>query len=364
MSSLHHTWLGGFLVHFVLAGAWIVSPFVVILTSFGMARATYWASLLGIGPIFFEGLGTRRLLSWTVLALDVCFAPSPGSAGVGPLVVYWTSLLGMAFNVAICYGPMSLPKCPQVLKLVQDYDASKYYTGGVELKGALSDIKHEGSLFGFHPHGILCCGFSWNGIWSKRFHELAGEDSVYMIDKGLREDCSLFKLVCDAHGSLQSLTKKNLAKAMAAKKNVAFVPGGFEDATLMEHGKHSTAIRKRTGFIKYALQHGCRVHACYTFGETDSFTTFTGFKELRLKICAKGIPAVSFFGFPLMPFLPKPDIRLVTYVSEAIKLPKIEEPTTEDVLKWHKVYCDTLVKMFESGKKAEGLPDDARLEIL
>ena len=38
-----------------------------------------------------------------------------------------------------------------------------------------------------------------------------------------------------------------------------------------ESGKETVFIRKRAGFIKYALQHGYRLVVGYTFGESDLY---------------------------------------------------------------------------------------------
>jgi len=152
-------------------------------------------------------------------------------------------------------------------------------------------------------------------------------------------------------------------KRMAAGENVAFVPGGFEDATVACFGKDRTAMRKRQGFIKYALQNGYRLHPVYTFGEGNSHYTFTGFLDFRLWLNKFGIPAVIVFGWPLFPLLPIPNTKIYTYVGKAIQLPKIENPSKEEVAKWHGAYLDGLTKVFEENKKAAGLPDTAKLEI-
>jgi len=239
----------------------------------------------------------------------------------------------------------------------------KYFASNM-LCGALDDIHKEKSLFGFHPHGCLSVGFSVNGAWGKEFHDHAGMNTVHMIDKVLRQDNPYFKALCDVHGGIESLTKESIVQAMAGGRNVSFIPGGFEDATAMVHGKHSTVMKRRTGFIKYALQHGYRLHPIYSFGESDTYFTFSGFLTFRLWLNKFGIPAVMFWGFPLFPLLPRPQTELMTCVGKAIQLPLIADPSKEDVSKWHKVYCDALVAVFEENKMAAGLSKEAKLDIL
>lgn len=95
----------------------------------------------------------------------------------------------------------------------------------------------------------------------------------------------------------------------------------------------------------------------YTFGESDTYKTFTGFKSIRLWLNKYNIPAVVFWGEWWIPLFPKSDCKVVTVFGEPIAFPKIEEPTKEDVDKYHKVYMEKLVEMFENEKEAAGFGD-------
>ena len=108
----------------------------------------------------------------------------------------------------------------------------------------------------------------------------------------------------------------------------------FEDATIHQMGKHRTAMKKRKGIIKYALQHGYAVTPIYTFGETNTYNTFTHFLKPRLALNKYGVPAVCFFGSWLFPLLPKSQVDLFTYVGPPLQLPKIDEPSAGDLDEW------------------------------
>lgn len=295
------------------------------------------------------------------LALEAYMGPwSSNEPGFSRYWFFFACMVGIGLTL---YWLPALSKRPGFARLMQELDFTKYHINGVELRGAVDDIQRNGSLFGFHPHGILSAGFAWNGVWSKAFSDVAGTDVQFMIDKSLREDNVAFKIVSDLHGGLATLNKRNLTKALAAKTSVAFIPGGFQDATLAEFGVHRTAIKKRTGFIKYALQHGTRVHCVYTFGECDTHYTYKGALDFRLWLNNFGIPAVLMFGFPLFPLFPRPQARLLTYIGKAVEFPHIPEPSQDDVKKWHQVYMDALTTLFEENKKEAGLPESTHLEI-
>merc|ERR1719191_1725832 len=97
-------------------------------------------------------------------------------------------------------------------------------------------------------------------------------------------------------------------------------------------------MKNRKGIIKYALQHGYAVTPIWTFGETDTFHTFTHFLKQRLALNKFGIPAVAFFGFWGFPLLPMPNVDLLTFVGPPLQLPKIPDPTAADLDDWHKKY--------------------------
>merc|ERR1719414_1120981 len=113
---------------------------------------------------------------------------------------------------------------------------------------------------------------------------------------------------------------------MSSNTNICLVPGGFEDATAMRFNKDVTVLRKRTGFIKYALQYGYRVYPIYTFGESTTHYTFTGLLDFRFMLNRFGIPAVIVFGCPWLPLMPRKDLSVMTYVGTPIDFPKIADP--------------------------------------
>jgi len=57
-----------------------------------------------------------------------------------------------------------------------------------------------------------------------------------------------------------SAGKSNFLKLVTKSKNVALLPGGFEEATIYEKNKHRVYIKHRKGFVKMALTYGYKVH--------------------------------------------------------------------------------------------------------
>ena len=181
-------------------------------------------------------------------------------------------------------------------------------------------------------------------------------------------------------------------------KNVALIPGGFQEATLYARGEHRVFIKQRKGFIKYALRHGCvgglcRVacpttplrppHPCpvhtlvptpalptcvgvvrsyairpvYTFGEELTYRAFRGCLKQRLALNKHNIPGVLFCS-KYGPVMPNDDLDLVTVVGPALQLPTVAEPTNEQVAEWHAKYVTALQTLFDQHKAKHAAQGD------
>jgi len=217
-----------------------------------------------------------------------------------------------------------------------------HYWPGSQTFG-VEKIGHSKSLLAWHPHGILCGGFSWHGAWNPELRK--EKQPVFLISWALR-NAPLFKYFCDCNGWIRAASKENVVEWMSKSKNIALLPGGFEEATLYRRGKHRVYIKKRTGFVKYALQYGYTIHPVYSFGEETTYSSFPYFVEARLWLNKMKIPAVLFWGRTFIPILPKPG-KFLTVFGDGIRLPQIEKPSREDVSKWHGVYISKLKDLFE-----------------
>ena len=146
---------------------------------------------------------------------------------------------------------------------------------------------------------------------------------------------------------------------------LALIPGGFEEATFYLRGRHRIYIKKRKGFIKYALQFGYKIMPSYVFGEELSYWQLdVGFNSIRLWLNKYGIPGTVFIG-KYFTFLPDCNMDVTIVVGKEIILPKIENPSPEDIDKYHAIYIKDLSALFERNKaKYAATRGDAKLEIL
>jgi hypothetical protein len=147
---------------------------------------------------------------------------------------------------------------------------------------------------------------------------------------------------------------------MSKGNNIALIPGGFQEATLYERGRHKVYIKQRKGFIKYALQFGYSIMPCYCFGEEFSYWQFSAGKSFRLWLNKFNIPGTLFIGKYL--FLPDNDIDFTVVIGKPLVLPQIENPTDDDVDRYHDLYMRVLSEIFDRNKEKYAKPG-ATLEM-
>jgi len=181
----------------------------------------------------------------------------------------------------------------------------------------------------------------------------------FVIASGLY-NMPIFGLVLRWLGHFATASKHEVVRLMAAGDCIALIPGGFEEATLAERGVDRVYLKKRVGFIKYALQYGYRVHPVYTFGEVDLYHCMSGHYQLRHTVNKYSIPAVLFFGF--LGLYPRPETKLHTVIGEAIAMPLVPTPTAKDVEKYHGIYTKALVALYDQHKGEYGRAD-SHLEL-
>ena len=119
------------------------------------------------------------------------------------------------------------------------------------------EISKENTMLPFTPHGIFANATStavtsgWNPL--ERFGCLATRVALYIPLSGF-----FGRLI-----GYEGVDRENFLENMKNKRNILFIPGGFECATLTNDEFDQVFIRERKGFIKYALMHGYKIHPVY-----------------------------------------------------------------------------------------------------
>lgn len=357
-SSREKLFWKGVLAHLLVVPAWTVPP-AGLLAGVVAAGAPHGLkgvlAGLGLGGALAAGVPNqvRVLLCAALVALAAASKRSK-------------AIVGASIASLLCWAT-SCGKYPRYKGLF-DYVsrwAPDYYAQA-ELRGALGDIRQERTFFAFHPHGCLCAGFTINGTFNPEFLRRAGK-VAFLCDPGLRYRNPGFRMMSDAYETddraIDACDAGTFRAYMSKGHSLAFCPGGFLDAVSFQFGKDSAVLSDRKAFVKFCLQYGYRVHPVYTFGECETYYTWTGLRNVRMKIARKNVPSIAFFGWPLCPILPRTQSKILTYVGKGIDFPKMESPSQSDVDYWHNLYTQKLRELFDE-HKAEVGQKDAELEIL
>lgn len=234
------------------------------------------------------------------------------------------------------------------LKWTRAWDYFNSYTLIIE-----EELKESNCLFSFHPHGVLGFGFTLSASQNKILYDSVYCGSRAMINMPIS---GIFARWIGVHG----VNNTNFKELMQKGKNISFVPGGFEEASITNYGKDRIFIKERKGFLKYALEYGYRVYPVYTFNENKLFYTVNGFEKIGHLLNKFKLPGIIFYSKYLI--FPNYNIDLTTVIGKPIDLPKILKPTTEDVDKYHKLYINSLEELYNKYKKQFGASEE--LEIL
>ncbi len=209
------------------------------------------------------------------------------------------------------------------------------------------------TFYAVHPHGAFCLG------WSVLFASNIMEKVRFCFSPALYHS-PFFKVFSMTVGNPGKADKASMISYMKRGEDLALPPGGFEEATLTSMNHDRAYIKKRAGFVKLCLQYGYSIVPVYCFGENETFWNMQGFWNARLKLNSFGVPAIVIWGSKLLPILPKRNKNgLLVVAGERLVLPRIENPTREDVKKWHDKYMAALLKIYDD-HKFEAYGDDAK----
>tara|TARA_Y100000389_G_scaffold190855_1_gene216212 strand:+ start:10418 stop:11476 length:1059 start_codon:yes stop_codon:yes gene_type:complete len=249
-------------------------------------------------------------------------------------------------------------------------------------KESIEKIKDvNGSLWCYHPHNIsFPFGFALNGAVRYKTSEpskfVPSDILKYFPKERIQKmtgvqakilfQTPFVKHVLQSFGCCNDCSKQQLLKLFQQRCDVGIVPGGVDEMSRHKYGHEIVYIKKRKGFIKYAIQHGYTLVVAYTFGESEMYSNINPKPINKIQQKIKGVFG---FCFPIFcgkwycPMLPKNDKHgLNTVLSDPIELPMIPNPTQEDIDKFHQLYVDTLVDIFEKNKSRFGC-ENKQLEI-
>ncbi len=164
----------------------------------------------------------------------------------------------------------------------------------------------------------------------------------------------------------RDVSRKSILNCYSTNRSCMLVPGGQKEIRFTggkgKDPNRYTLYSRHKGFVRMALQGGVSLVPVFSFGEND----------ILHNVHLPTIQAWTYrhFGLalPLYPhgrwFSPIPSkVSIVVVFGEPLAIPKIPEPTKEDVEHYHALYFKALHKLFEESKAEAGFPN-ATLELV
>ncbi|KAH1005902.1 hypothetical protein HUJ04_006805 [Dendroctonus ponderosae] len=134
------------------------------------------------------------------------------------------------------------------------------------------------------------------------------------------------------------------------------MPGGAQESYYCKPGQYKIILHKRKGFIKLALKNGTALVPVLSFGETDTFDQVEGntLRKIQENIrkwigLAPVVPVGrGFFQYTFGLVPRRKPIRVV--VGQPMEVPKLENPTPDEIEEYHTKFVEHLQCMFEEQK--------------
>ncbi|KIJ55483.1 hypothetical protein M422DRAFT_63543 [Sphaerobolus stellatus SS14] len=216
-------------------------------------------------------------------------------------------------------------------------------------------------LFGYHPHGIIGRGAIANFAtestgFSQHFpgikpHLLTLASNFRMP---IYRDILLSMGICSvSKQSCVSILKRGPGHA------ITIVVGGAAESLRARPGTNDLTLRRRSGFIKVAIQHGADLVPVLSFGENDIYDQMPNEKGTSVYTLQKQFQNIFGFTLPLfhgrgllnynfglMPYRR----TIVSVFGRPIHVTQNDKPTKEEVEAVKKQYIDELFRIWHKYK--------------
>ena len=207
-------------------------------------------------------------------------------------------------------------------------------------------------LFCVIPHGVAPMGITAYPFWSKLFNDKLCHWTCAPIVLKIPILSTYMKQIgyipAKAKNISETLTKK--------EENVGIILDGI--AGMFQSHDETAYVKKRKGIVKIALRCGVPIVPVYGFGHTALWKVvvdlFGILEWLSLKL---DVSLTPFFGRWYWFLGPPKRVAVCVCMGEPIKCPKIENPTQEQIDKYHSLMIEGYKQVFEQHKNAYGWGD-------
>ncbi|KAL4451792.1 hypothetical protein ABPG75_007454 [Micractinium tetrahymenae] len=282
------------------------------------------------------------------------------------LVFRWPKIAigGLLFKLALLAVPLRIEPPGFVHRFLRFslVAAHDYFPVNVVWEAEAKEYDEGPFVIGYEPHSVLpqgICMFS---------------EHTEGLPKGLRNVRILASSAAFWEPVMRNMwwwwgvrpvSRECFATQLKKGRSVALCPGGVQECLFMQPGGEVVYLKKRKGFVRMALQHGAALVPCFAFGQSRQYKYCRIFLDWPKHV----IPRASWSSFvrrigyvPLLisgwmgTMMPK-KVAMTIVVGRLIRLPKLEEPTNEQVEKYLEQFIAAVERLFDEHKAAAGHAD-------
>lgn len=213
---------------------------------------------------------------------------------------------------------------------------------------------HPGpKIFCAIPHGLAPVGVVGYPFWSKLFEERLCRWTCAPVVLKLPVISYFLRKVGFVAASASKIREVLTKKEQSVGVVLDGIAGMFQIAGDYEKG----FVRERKGIVKIALTTGTPLVPVYCFGTTGLWRIvvdpFGWLERISLYL---NVSVTPFFGRPfgLLPFGPPYRKPVLTAIGNPIIVPKVENPSVEQINEYHQKLMDGFVEVFDTHKAAFG----------
>lgn len=212
-------------------------------------------------------------------------------------------------------------------------------------------------LIAFFPHGCSCdFRFMMEGMLPSVFPNIYSKcralSATVLYYIPVVREMTLWSGCIDARRSVAE-------KAIDRGRTIIVLPGGLPEQIRTCRGREILYIKKRKGFIRLALKKKIPIVPSYVFGSSDLYKTSRSFYNLRYWLMNNLNMCLTNHSGLYGSWCPYPIQNTIVFGRPLHFEIKGAEPTPEEVINAHEVFCKALEDLFDEHKDRLGYGDRA-----
>ncbi|KAJ3305899.1 diacylglycerol O-acyltransferase 1 [Kappamyces sp. JEL0829] len=298
------------------------------------ASVVFWLVLYPLGIALFVALSSYENLFPFMLAYLIYMFLDPAPE-MGGRKLMWMRRLPL-WEAMRDYFPVSLVKTAEL-------DPSKNY------------------VFGYHPHGIIGLG-AWINFATEanQFSSMFTGIDIHLLTLNTNFNMPFTRDLLLSLG-ICSVSRRSCDNILTAGpgSSLMIVVGGAQEASNAHPNTNDLVVKKRLGFIKLALRNGSPLVPVFSFGENDLWEQLPNpegsflrkFQDFSRKWTTVVPPflhgrGIFQYSYGIVPFRK----QVVSVVGNPIEVPKLANPTIDEVKHYQKLYLDELQRVYDTYK--------------